>query len=208
MTIWDKIYKDFEKGGEAWATLKEGLIPQFTKFVESSNFTQRNALDIGCGTGKYLLYLHQKGFTVTGIDSSETAISMCREKAPQAKLECVNMFEYKIAENTHDFIFSISTIHHGLKSDIKNLITRIYKSLLPNGKVLITFPDIESARKWNTFKGHTHIDEETFAPKTGPETGLAHSFYTRQQILDLFSSFKNVQLELDEIGRWFVTAEK
>jgi SAM-dependent methyltransferase len=35
-------------------------------------------LDIGCGAGRHSLYLQQKGFDVTGIDSSPGAVKVCK----------------------------------------------------------------------------------------------------------------------------------
>ena len=32
MTVWDNIYKNYQKGGEAWATLSEEIHPLFSKF--------------------------------------------------------------------------------------------------------------------------------------------------------------------------------
>jgi ubiquinone/menaquinone biosynthesis C-methylase UbiE len=54
MTIWDNIYKNYQKGGEAWATLSEEIHPLFKQFLSQSNFELKHVLDIGCGTGKYL----------------------------------------------------------------------------------------------------------------------------------------------------------
>ena len=81
MPIWDTIYKNYQNGGLAWASLKDGLHPDFMEFIEYANFEIKNALDIGCGDGKYLLFLQKLGFQITGIDSSPTAISMAREAA-------------------------------------------------------------------------------------------------------------------------------
>jgi SAM-dependent methyltransferase len=209
MTIWDKIYKDYQKGGEAWATLREGLLPRFINFIENNKFSNKNALDIGCGTGKYLVYLKKLGFQVLGIDSSETAIEMTRNIIGDAsKLECVNMFEYEIPENKLDFVFSISTIHHGLKADVIKLINQIHNKLLIGGCVFVTLPDIESNKKWNTFKSDKEIASGTYAPISGPEKGLAHSFFSKEEIEKIFSNFKNINLELDDIGRWCITGTK
>lgn len=57
MTIWDKIYKNYQKGGEAWATLSEEIHPLFKQFLSKSNFELKHVLDIGSGTGKYLKIL-------------------------------------------------------------------------------------------------------------------------------------------------------
>lgn len=208
MTIWDNIYKNYQKGGKAWATLSEGLIPQFVDFVEKSKFTKCRTFDIGCGNGKYITYLQEKGFQVSGIDSSETAITMAKEKTGNSNIECANMFEYEIPVNTYDFIFSISTIHHGFKKDVQALIDKIYTAALHGGKIFITLPDFESSKHWNTFKNNQELAPGTYAPLSGPEKGLAHSFYTKEEIVSLFSQFNNIEMELDGIGRWIITAEK
>ena len=206
MTIWDKIYKNFQKGGEAWATLQEDLLPQFINFIKDNNFVNKRALDIGCGTGKYLVYLKNLGFVITGIDSSETAIEMARQSlGKDLDVSCENMFVYEIPTNTYDLIFSISTLHHGLKQEVVELIDQIYNKIIPGGKIFITLPDIESNKKWNTFKDDKEIAPGTYAPQSGPEKGLAHSLFSEHEIRQIFSKFKDLHLEIDKIGRWYIT---
>lgn len=120
MTIWDDIYKNYQKGGEAWATLSEEIHPLFKLF----------------------------------------------------------------------------------------LINRIYEAIVANGKIFITVPDFESSKKWNTFKDHEELAKGTFAPLSGPEQGLPHSFYTKEEVQKLFSKFRELQLDLDSHGRWIAQAYK
>lgn len=209
MTIWDSIYKNYQKGGEAWATLSEEIHPLFKQFLSQSDFEIKSALDIGCGTGKYLKILQAGGFKTSGIDSSETAVEMTKkELGNDSSILCVNMFEFEIPKNKYDLIISISTIHHGTKEQIQNLINRIYEALAENGKTFITVPDFESSKKWDTFKDHEEVAKGTFAPLAGPEKGLPHSFYTKEEVQKLFSNFKNVKTELDEIGRWVIQTSR
>jgi len=105
-------------------------------------------------------------------------------------------------------VISISTIHHGTKEQVQNLINRIYEAIVKNGRIFITVPDFESSKKWNTFKDHEEIPEGTFAPLSGPEKGLPHSFFTKEEAQKLFSKFKNLQLNLDDHGRWIAQASK
>ncbi|MGB5173380.1 MAG: class I SAM-dependent methyltransferase, partial [Thermoanaerobaculia bacterium] len=49
--------------------------------VLSSGPSER-VLDLGCGTGEHARFLAQQGFSVVGIDSSESQIATARE-APQ-----------------------------------------------------------------------------------------------------------------------------
>jgi SAM-dependent methyltransferase len=209
MTIWDSIYKNHQQGGEAWATLAEDIDPRFIKFIETENFVKKKAFDIGCGDGKYLAYLNQKGFAVSGIDSSETAIATCKEKLPKtADIQKANMFQFPIPPNTFDLILSISTIHHGLKQDVIKLIHHAQDQLLTGGFLFLTLPDLQYAKRWNTFKKHKTLGEGTYSPESGPEKGLPHSFFLKKELQQIFCDFEKVTYDLDKIGRWFITAKK
>jgi len=209
MTIWDNIYKNYQKGGEAWATLSEEIHPLFKKFLGQSNFELKHVLDIGCGTGRYLKILQACGFKTDGIDSSKTAVEMTKKELGNSSgVLCVDMFEFEIPKNKYDLIISISTIHHGTKEQIQNLVNKIHEALTKNGKIFISLPNLEGGKQWNTFKDHEKIAEGTSVPSSGPEKGLPHSFYTKEEVQKLFSKFKDLKLDLDSHGRWIAQASK
>jgi 2-polyprenyl-3-methyl-5-hydroxy-6-metoxy-1,4-benzoquinol methylase len=209
MTVWEDIYQEYRKGGKSWATLSEDVNRDFASFIKRQVFPIKNALDIGCGDGKYLKFLHQNGFTISGIDSSPTAIEMTRLNLKEAAtLTCTNMFSYKIPPTMFDLVFSISTIHHGNKSAVGKLLTKIYESLVSKGSVFITLPDLATAKKHNLALTHRNISQGTYAPIDGPERGLAHSFYDKNEVKSLFDKYSQVDISLDEIGRWIICAQK
>lgn len=209
MTIWDNIYKDYQKGGEDWATLSEEIHPSFKQFLSQSNFELKYVLDIGCGTGKYLKLLQSGGFKTDGIDSSKTSVKMTKKiLGDNSMVLCTNMFEFEIPKNKYDLIISIATIHHGTKEQVQNLVDKIHRAIVKNGKIFITVPDFENSKKWNTFKNREKVAEGTFAPLLGPEKGLPHSFYTKEGVEKLFSKFRDLQLNLDNYGRWIVQGSK
>jgi len=209
MTRWDEIYKDFMNGGEAWATLGEDIDERFVKLVEKSDFQIKKVLDIGCGTGKYLKFLEDKGFTVEGVDNSPTAVKVSSDNlGSDAKIRCCDMYELDLPPEEYDLILSVSTIHHGFKNAIERLVEKIYDALTSGGKVFITFPDFGSAQKWNTFKDKEKLAAGTYAPLSGPEMGLAHSFYTKSEVEELFSKFSSIKIHLDDIGRLVVVGNK
>jgi SAM-dependent methyltransferase len=49
-------------------------------------FARGEVLDIGCGAGRCLLYLQQKGLDVTGIDISPLAIKVCKQRGVKKAL--------------------------------------------------------------------------------------------------------------------------
>jgi SAM-dependent methyltransferase len=209
MTIWDQIYKNHQKGGSAWATLSEGIDPRFIDLIGKTNFKLKSAFDIGCGTGKYLGYLQSKNFRVAGIDSSETAIEISKKfLGDSTDLVLADMYDFKIPKNKYDLILSVSTLHHGKKERINKLVKRIYDSLATGGIIFITLPDIKFNNKSNAFKDDKEIAPDTYLPLYGPEKGLPHSFFSRQEIDSIFSDFKGIELSIDKIGRWFVVGTK
>jgi len=209
MTIWDNIYKNKKKEVDTWATPSERFYPLFERFLGQSDFEIKYALDIGCGIGKYLKTLQSKGFKTDGVDSSKIAVEMTKKfLGEDAVIFFADMYEFKIPKNKYDLIVSILAIHHGTKKQIQDLVNKIYEAIAKNGKIFITLPDLESSKKWNSFKTHQEIAEGTFIPLSGPEQGLPHSFYTKEQLLALFSKFKNLKLDMDDQGNWVVQATK
>lgn len=209
MTIWNNIYKNYQKGGEAWATLSEDIHPLFKEFLNQSDFKLKHVLDIGCGTGKYLKVLQAGEFKTSGMDSSEAAVEMTKKVLDNnSDIACANMFEFEIPKNKYDLIISISTIHHGTKEEVENLINKIHDAICDNGKIFITVPDLKTAQEKGYTKNEEYLGNGTYAPLSGPEKGLSHSMYTKKEAQELFSKFKNVKLELDEIRRWIIQASK
>jgi SAM-dependent methyltransferase len=209
MTIWDQIYKNHQNGGNAWATLSEGIDPRFIDLIGKTNFKLKSTFDIGCGTGKYLEYLQSKNFRVAGIDSSKTAIEISKKRLGEsADLVLADMYDFEMPKNKYDLILSVSTLHHGTKEQINKLVNQIYNSLATDGIIFITLPDIKFNKKSNTFKNDKEIAPGTYSPLSGPEKGLPHSFFSKQEIDSLFSSFGEIEINIDKIGRWFIIGTK
>lgn len=209
MTIWDDIYKNYQQSGEEWATISEEVHPLLKQFLSQSSLELKSALDIGCGTGKYLKLLQTAGFKTDGIDSSETAVEMTKELlGDDSLIQCVNMFDFQIPKDKYDLVISISAIHHGTKGQVQGLINAIHEALAEKGKVFITVPDFEKGRREDSWKNDQEIEPGTYAPTTGPEKGLPHSFYTKEEVEKLFLRFKDIKIDLDEVGRWVIRASR
>jgi len=76
------------------------------------------------------------------------------------------------------------------------------------GKILIDLPNMDSHSKWRTFKTAKEVEEGTFIPVDGPEKGLMHSVFTKQEVERLFAQFQNVAIKQDSRQRWIIIASK
>jgi SAM-dependent methyltransferase len=241
-TSWEKIYQNYESNPE-YATLKKGLLPDFERFIGTTAFSVKSSLDIGCGQGKYLQYLEHLGFTVSGIDSSPTAIALCKNVlSSKANVAVAEMYNYEIPKNKFDLIYSLSAIHHGRREEVNNLIRKIISATLPDGKIFITLPvypenklihrlykgiknrlnrvisaalpngkkfrplPIHSGTEvWEKETGWRYIEDGVVLPLSGPEKGLVHTFYKKQQVEELFSNCRAYTIERRDAA-WIIIA--
>jgi len=99
-------------------------------------------LDIGCGSGEHVLILAQRGYQVTGIDSSETMISMAKKKSSRLNInfQLMDMTELSLTEK-----FDVCTcLFCGISylsenDDLKNALRCIKESLRPDGLFIFDF---------------------------------------------------------------------
>jgi len=210
MTVWEKIYKNYQKGGPAWATLKDGLHSSFISFVEQTDFEIKNALDIGCGDGRYLLFLMEKGFKITGLDSSPTAISMAKKVLGQSgQFIVADMFDFCYQTNAYGLVISHASMHHGLKAKVISLLEKLDSLLIGSGRIFLSVPSDDCKKNWPSMLGHETLPDGTCIPVQGPEKGLPHSFFSRTEIDALFrGKYSNLIIRLDDHGRWIITGQK
>jgi 2-polyprenyl-3-methyl-5-hydroxy-6-metoxy-1,4-benzoquinol methylase len=99
---------------------------------------QASILDAPCGTGHFLYYLQQEGYTnIKGIDISAEALAIA-QKAGVKNLEQADIFKYLAEhERSFDFIAANDIIEHLHKAEIMTFLDLLYKALKPGGRLLI-----------------------------------------------------------------------
>jgi SAM-dependent methyltransferase len=85
------------------------------KAVEDKTFKPGRAIVFGCGSGTNAIYLASKGFEVTGVDVSPTALAIAAEKAHKAEVKVDWMLADVVALpnlQPYDLIFDRGCYHH------------------------------------------------------------------------------------------------
>jgi 2-polyprenyl-3-methyl-5-hydroxy-6-metoxy-1,4-benzoquinol methylase len=116
----------------------------FEDFVESGKITPCRTIDLGCGTGNYAIYLAEKGFDVTGVDFSSSAIELARNRASQKGLDCTFIVA-NILSNVEevsppfDFVYDWELLHHIYPADRETYLGNVHRLLRPGGSYLSVF---------------------------------------------------------------------
>jgi len=159
---------------------------QWTRFVHErqSEFkvAGKRLLDVGCGTGEWTLQIAQEGFEVTGIDLSDSMLSIASNKAQSAGMP-IEFYQQDMArmEGLHSFdiitIFCDSINYLESKEQVMSTFHNLYHALNGGGLLLFdihsvfkvdqlfinqtfTYDDGQVAYIWNSFEGdHPHSVE-------------------------------------------------
>lgn len=135
----EKIYKDLSPNEIPWNIESP---PDILKSIVTGGIVKPcKAIDLGCGTGNYSMYLASQGFDVTGIDISPTAIELARNSAIQRGIKCSFMVADVLGGmnevfDKFDFAFDWELLHHIFPSDREKYINNVCHLLNPGGRYL------------------------------------------------------------------------
>jgi 2-polyprenyl-3-methyl-5-hydroxy-6-metoxy-1,4-benzoquinol methylase len=124
-------------------------------------------LEIGCGNGDFLLVAKQAGFTVRGIEVSESAAALANAKLGEQCVLCGNFEEMELPERSFDICALFDVIEH-VRNPIRYL-NKIHRLLSPGGVLFLVTPSLGSwsarlmKNSWMEFKPeHLHyFDRQT-----------------------------------------------
>jgi SAM-dependent methyltransferase len=124
----------------AWPARIEREWPFLSKVLGSA--PSQRVLDLGCGTGEHARFLATRGFSVVGIDRSESLLAKARETEPAGEVEYVLGDIADVAaltSGTFGAAFCLGNTLPHLKdaATLTRLLTGLRGRLLPGGPVLI-----------------------------------------------------------------------
>jgi len=145
-------------------------------------------LDIGCGTGRHAIELSKRGYTVTGIDLSESLLKRAKNKASEQNLQIV--FQKHDARklpffNEFDLVIMLCEGAFPLmETDEMNfqILRNAAKALKPKGKLIFTtlnglFPLFHSVKEFldsETIEGNATYSNNSFDLMTFRDHNTTH----------------------------------
>jgi len=112
---------------------------ELVELVGSGKVKPCKSADMGCGMGNYTIYLAGRGFEMTGVDSSHTAIKLARENAKAHGASCSFQISDVLGrlnrvKGPFDFIYDWDLLHHIFPEKRLKYVENVYRLLRTGGK--------------------------------------------------------------------------
>jgi ubiquinone/menaquinone biosynthesis C-methylase UbiE len=163
----DAEKRDFDKEAATWD--EEPTRVKLAKDVSEAILSEvtltsdMDVLDFGCGTGLVTLALQPAVRSITGADTSQGMIDVLEAKISKLRLPNVKALHIDpdkddIPGGPYHLILSSMTLHH--VAEIKPLLTRLHRLIVPSGHLCIADLDPDDGRFHDNNKGIFHFGFE------------------------------------------------
>jgi 2-polyprenyl-3-methyl-5-hydroxy-6-metoxy-1,4-benzoquinol methylase len=125
--------------------------------IPKNNYWEKDVLELGCSSGAFLKKLQEMGAQVQGIEFSDYAANLAREKGLDVVTGTLDTYNTK---KKFDFIFAWMVIEH--LYDPKKSLEQIKNLLKPDGLFIFSVPNIGSLdfylfkKNWFALQVPTH----------------------------------------------------
>lgn len=215
--VWEKVFN-----AQAWGKYPAVDVIRFIarNFYSVPVRKDLRLLEVGCGPGANLWYMAREGFSVYGIDGSETAIEIAKKRLNAecagwgGELRCGDITNLPYPDNTFDGVLDVEAIYSNSIENSKRIYEELFRVTKPGGKMLsITF----APKTWGDGTGE-RVGHNAWIVSEGPMTGKGFVRFTeKDEIEGLVNGFKVENLELvtrttntlkNEIREWIIEAVK
>lgn len=191
-----------------WYPTKEEIIDEDMPLLEEifRKSCVSRILDVGCGTGRHSIYFAEKGFEVYGFDFAPNAVKQAKETLTEKDLkanlriwDARKKFPYR--DEFFDAVLSIRVFHHNVTSTIQRIVNEFVRVTKKGGYIYVQVPTRQRSLKYVRIakqegKPLTKIEEGTYIPSDGPEKGVPHHGFTKNELRELFQDFRIKSLTL------------
>lgn len=129
--------------------------------LNKNNPKSNTLLELGCGTGTFLNYFHDKGFAVSGVDLSQEMLDIAQKKNPGACLYKDNMSNFNIAEQFDVIVCLFDSVNHLLNlKEWELMFKNVGEHLNENGLFIFDMNTQYKLEKLSTLNDIVHIIDE------------------------------------------------
>lgn len=163
-------------------------------------------LDLGCGSGRHLVYFAKLGYDVCGLDMSPEAIKLSgkwlADEGLKADLHCKDMQRLPWPDNFFDAVVSVQVIEHHHLEHIQKIIREVNRVLHDAGYFFAVVKKYPPQKDWKKGK-FARLDRHLYAPTEGTEKGMVHYFFAEDELKDILAGFDIIEIKEDKKGEHY-----
>lgn len=212
MKQWNRIFLKHK-----WVFLEPDKEIREIKQIFKKHYVKK-ILDLGCGSGRHVVYLSKSNFDVYGIDIAEEGINLTKEWLKKdnlkANLKIGSIYEkLPYPNNFFDAVISTRAIHHERLEKIRKAISEIERILKPQGLLFVTVRKRKFRKSYSNGSiiercgkqkdRYKIIDFRTYIPMDGGEKGLIHYLFNKALIRKEFCNFADKKIWVDSEKRHY-----
>ena len=148
------------------------------------------ALDIGFGKGNDSIFLADKEFQVTAIDTKKDNIDdlvrVAKEKNLHISAELIDVRKFEFRPDTYEIITAMNSLFFLNGNEFKTIIENIKKSLKPGGIAIISSFTVNDSLFEKLERTANKIDTQTFQD----DTGNSWFFLKEDELKNMFFDFE------------------
>lgn len=118
-------------------------------FCQEASRSIRDVLELGCGTGRFLIAFGKRGYAMSGVDFDTTALALAREKCKEIGL-CARLIKHDLdswtPRDSYDAVISPNNTLKWLPNhdSLQRCITQAFSALRPGGIAIfdLTFEEM------------------------------------------------------------------
>jgi SAM-dependent methyltransferase len=103
-------------------------------------------VEAGCGLGKWVIYLNQRGYDILGIDNNELAVANLRDYDGSLRVELGDILDIHYPDSSFDAYISLGVVEHFEEGPLTAL-KEAYRVLKPNGVIFVSVPTVNVLRR-------------------------------------------------------------
>ena len=142
----------------------------------------KRVLDLGCGRGRHLMYLHAQGFEPVGVDFASSALQRAGDvmdlSSMPKRLVRADMLSLPLRSRSFSAAVSYNVIYHGVIEDVQRALRDIRRVLRPGGLARMNFLADSHPR----FEQGQRVADKTYRLSRGADAGAVHRFFARAEL--------------------------
>ena len=203
------VLSNDQKGVDYVSSLKQKTADLYLDIIlKDYDSDSKTLLEIGCGSGDFLLQAAKKGFNVMGVEYSNHACSIARKKLKKYNSKIIEgeIYELKNTKNKFDLIVFCDVLEH--VRDPRVFLTKVHSLLKEDGRVFCVVPSLDSFTakllkyNWVEFKLEhlSYFDSKTLPSLFSQEFFSVNKIFPAKKILSF--DYISAHLEKFPIPFW------